>query len=114
MAKYCMYCGTELKDESSFCPNCGSPVGGEKKETTTTPNPVNSNAKSRIVAGLLGIFLGGWGVHNFYLGYTDKGVIQIVVSILTCGLGSLWGFIEGILILAGNINEDANGIPLTD
>ena len=114
MAKFCMYCGSELKSESSFCPNCGSPVDGEKKSETTTVKVTNGDAKSRIAAGLLGIFLGGWGVHNFYLGYTDKGVIQIVVTFLTCGLGGLWGFIEGILILCGNINEDANGVPLTD
>lgn len=68
--------------------------------------------KSKLVAGLLGIFIGGFGVHNFYLGYTSKAVIQIVVSLLTCGIGSLWGFIEGIMILAGSINTDANGVPL--
>ena len=113
MSKYCMYCGTELKEGSSFCPNCGSPVGGEKRENSNvkTSSPY---AKSRVIAGILGIFLGGWGVHNFYLGYTEKGVIQIFVSLFTCGLGALWGFIEGVLILVGNINEDANGVPFTD
>ena len=68
--------------------------------------------KSKLVAGLLGIFLGGLGVHNFYLGFSGKAVIQIVVSLITCGLGSIWGLIEGIMILAGSINVDANGIPL--
>ena len=63
---------------------------------------------------LLGLFLGAWGVHNFYLGNTSRGVIQIVVTILTCGFGGLWGFIEGIMILAGSINTDANGVPLQD
>ena len=68
--------------------------------------------KSRLAAGLLGIFLGGLGVHNFYLGFTSKAVIQILVSFITCGLGSIWGFIEGIMIIAGSINTDADGIPL--
>lgn len=68
--------------------------------------------KSKIAAGLLGIFLGGWGVHNFYLGYTSKAVIQIVVSLCTCGVGAIWGFVEGIMILAGSINTDADGRPL--
>ena len=68
--------------------------------------------KSKIAAGLLGIFLGGWGVHNFYLGYTSKAVIQIVVSLCTCGIGAIWGFVEGIMILAGSINTDADGRPL--
>ncbi len=40
----------------------------------------NDERKSKLAAGLLGIFLGGFGVHRFYLGYTTMGVIQIVVS----------------------------------
>ena len=79
-----------------------------------TPTPTTgTGGKSKITAGLLGIFLGAWGVHRFYLGYTTMGIIQIVVTFLTCGLGSLWGFIEGILILCGStITTDANGNPL--
>jgi uncharacterized membrane protein required for colicin V production len=72
--------------------------------------------KSRMVAGLLGIFVGGFGVHNFYLGYTNKAIIQIVVTIVTCGIGAIWGFVEGILILMKNDSwlTDADGVPLTD
>ena len=70
-------------------------------------------AKSRLTAGLLGIFLGGLGVHRFYLGYTSIGVLQILVTIATCGIGGLWGIIEGILILSGSgIKTDADGRPL--
>jgi TM2 domain-containing membrane protein YozV len=71
--------------------------------------------KSKLVAGLLGIFLGGFGIHRFYLGYTTIGIVQIVVTVCTLGLGALWGFIEGILILVGStITTDAKGIPLKD
>lgn len=69
--------------------------------------------KSRLVAGLLGIFVGGFGVHNFYLGNISRGVWQIVLN-FCFGVGAIWGFIEGILILVGKINTDANGIPLAD
>lgn len=71
--------------------------------------------KSKLAAGLLGIFLGGWGIHRFYLGYTKIGIIQIVVTLVTCGAGALWGLIEGILILCGTtITTDVNGVPLKD
>jgi hypothetical protein len=71
--------------------------------------------KSKLVAGLLGILLGWLGVHRFYLGYTAIGVAQILVSLLTCGVGWLWGLIEGILILTGSsITTDADGRPLKD
>jgi TM2 domain-containing membrane protein YozV len=71
--------------------------------------------KSKVVAGLLGILLGGLGIHRFYLGYTGVGIAQIVVTLLTCGVGALWGFIEGILILVGTgITTDAQGRPLSE
>ena len=77
------------------------------------PLYVDPLAKSRVTAGLLGIFLGQFGVHRFYLGYTSIGVLQILVTIATCGIGGLWGFIEGILILTGSaIKTDADGRPL--
>ena len=73
-------------------------------------------ARSRTAAGLLGVFLGAFGVHRFYLGYTAIGILQIVVTVLTCGVGGLWGLIEGIMILAGSssFRTDAHGRPLRD
>jgi TM2 domain-containing membrane protein YozV len=65
----------------------------------------------------LGIFLGGLGVHRFYLGYNGIGLIQLLLALLSCGFGLIvtcvWGLVEGILILAGKIDRDANGQPLT-
>ncbi len=57
------------------------------------------SVKSKVVAGVLGILLGGFGVHKFYLGYTKEGIIQLVVTFVTCGAASLVGLIEGILYL---------------
>lgn len=68
--------------------------------------------KSRSAAGILGILLGSIGVHRFYLGFVGIGLLQILVTVLTCGLGGLWGFIEGILLLTGSMNSDARGRPL--
>lgn len=70
--------------------------------------------KSKMVAGLLGVFLGSLGVHRFYLGYTGIGVAQIFVSLFTCGVGGWWGIIEGIMILTGSFDRDARGRPLRD
>jgi len=73
-------------------------------------------AKSRVVAGILGILLGGLGVHRFYLGFVGIGILQIVVSLLTFGIGAWWGIIEGIMILcrAQAFAADAEGRPLRD
>lgn len=117
MAKFCPNCGTQVADDNqAFCPNCGANLGVNTNTNTFAQQQtnVNNNQKSKMAAGLLGIFLGGWGIHNFYLGYTGKGVAQIIVTILTCGIGALWGLIEGIMILAGSITTDANGVPLKD
>jgi len=64
-------------------------------------------AEKKIVAGILGILLGGLGIHKFYLGYTTAGIIMLAVSIavglFTCGMGYgiMWlvGLIEGIIYL---------------
>lgn len=119
MLKFCQNCGTQIADDNqAFCPNCGANLGVNVNTNTNTfaqqQSNVNNNQKSKMAAGLLGIFLGGWGIHNFYLGYTGKGIAQILVTILTCGIGALWGLIEGIMILAGSITTDANGVPLKD
>lgn len=115
MAKFCSNCGTEIKENENFCSKCGNNTNQAETSTENTQNTESTQpqqGKSKIAAGLLGVFLGGFGIHNFYLGYTSKGVAQILVTIVTCGIGSLWGFIEGIMILAGSINTDADGNPL--
>lgn len=75
--------------------------------------------KSKLTAGLLAIFLGTLGIHNFYLGFTTKAIIQLVVSLLGAaafGIGpvaiGIWALVEGIMILTGKINTDANGVAL--
>ena len=56
-------------------------------------------ADKKIVAGICGILLGGLGVHRFVLGDTTGGIIRIVITVVTCGAGSLIGLIEGIIYL---------------
>jgi len=127
---YCRNCGKTVDDKAVVCINCGVPVNTGRKycnhcgeETNidavvcikcgrSLTNPPLEGEKSKIAAGLLGIFLGGLGVHRFYLGYTGIGIAQIAVSFVTCGIGSIWGFIEGILILTGSMDKDAKGNSL--
>ncbi len=53
----------------------------------------------KLTAGLLGILLGGFGAHRFYLGDTNGGLLRIGIMIVTCGLGGVIGLIEGIIYL---------------
>lgn len=69
-------------------------------ESQTTTAPPAGRGKDKMVAGLLGILLGGLGVHQFYLGSNTTGIIEIVLSIVSCYiLGSICGIVEGIMIL---------------
>ena len=61
-----------------------------------TPIP---GAEKKVPAAILGILLGSFGVHKFYLGYTTAGIIQLVATICTCGLAGVIGLIEGIIYL---------------
>lgn len=128
LASVCVKCGVAVNVGNKYCANCGSPVMPGAAACTTCGSFLNVHAgaasqqKSKIAAGLFGIFLGGLGIHNFYLGNKDRGLIQILVftiaGIFTCGIAStamsIWGLIEGIMILTGSINTDANGVPLKD
>lgn len=57
--------------------------------------------KNKIVAGVLGILLGGLGIHKFYLGYVGAGIVHLVllVLIITAPISGIIGLIEGILYL---------------
>ena len=133
---YCKNCGTALDPAAAVCVNCGCPRGQGAAfcpncAAETAPGavvctncgvslaapaqaPAQTGQKSKMTAGLLGIFVGSFGVHNFYLGFTNKASVQIVLTIVTCGAAGLCGFIEGIMIRTGSINKDANGPPLAD
>jgi TM2 domain-containing membrane protein YozV len=69
--------------------------------------------KSKVVAGVLGIALGGFGAGRFYTGHTSTAVAQLLVTIFTCGLGHFWGLVDGIMILV-NGGTDAQGRVLRD
>ena len=121
-AVMCVRCGAQKGSGNNFCPNCGQPTPPNSQVclncgvSLTAYGPRGD--KSKIAAGLLGIFLGCFGVHNFYLGYTGKAVAQLVITVVSCGLLSpisgIWGLIEGILILCGKIDRDGKGMLLTD
>ena len=115
--KTCINCGAELADGAAFCPNCGvSTIGGAAEA-----QPVREK-KSKLAVGLLAILLGTYGLHNFYLGNTNKGLTQLLVSlaggIFTCGISTIvvyvWAFVEGVFYLMGKegYTTDANGTPL--
>lgn len=59
----------------------------------------------RVLAGVLGILFGGLGVHKFILGYTQEGIIQLIIGVVTCGIGSVIGLIEGIIYLTKSDQE---------
>lgn len=123
-AVMCVRCGAQKGVGNNYCPNCGQPTPVGAQVCMNCGVALNGPAfgvrgtKSKVAAGLLGIFLGCFGAHNFYLGYTGKAVAQLVITIVTCGMGAaitgIWGFIEGIMILCGSITTDGNGNLLND
>jgi TM2 domain-containing membrane protein YozV len=74
--------------------------------TTLSDSEVSSK---KLAAGLLGIFLGSFGIHKFILGYTTSGVIMLVATVVTCGFAGfvmgIIGLIEGIIYLAKSDQE---------
>ena len=115
----------------AVCAGCGAPAAATGASTTAPtgaygpmPGAAPSAApqvsdKKKIVALLLAIFLGQLGIHNFYLGYTKKGIIQLCVSLLLSWTYVaplaiwIWALVEGINAYQGKL-PDADGRPLSD
>ncbi|XAL98246.1 TM2 domain-containing protein [Phycisphaeraceae bacterium D3-23] len=68
-------------------------------------DPAIPGSEKKLVAGILGIVIGGLGVHRFYLGDTTGGIIRIALTFITCGAGSVIGLIEGIIYLTKSDQE---------
>jgi len=121
-AVVCVKCGAPRGQGANFCQNCAAPSQPGAVVCTTCgaalSQPIQGQQKSKMAGGLLGIFLGALGVHNFYLGFTGKAVAQLLISVLSLGflapVSGVWGLIEGIMILTGSIKADAKGVPLSD
>lgn len=126
----CPNCGATIAPSTNRCVKCGSyveqpaaqPAAQQPaQQAGAAPAAVGTPTKSKLAAGLLGVFVGWLGVHRFYLGYTGIGVAQLLLSVLgvfTCGITTtaawIWGLIDGILILVGTIDRDAQGRPLKE
>lgn len=95
---YCRECGQDIGN-LKICPHCSS----------------DNRGKSRLTAGLLQILAGSLGIGRFYLGYNTIGILQILATVFGFGIaGTVWGFIDGVMILSGSIDKDSDGNRLLD
>lgn len=103
---YCANCGGTMNPETNTCTNCGAPALNVKPVQA----PVNSGSaapsaylggRNKKVMALICAFLGGWGVHNFMLGDTKKGIVKLVGTFCCCGITSILVVFDMIEILAG-------------
>lgn len=123
----CPQCGAPINPGASECRFCGEKIVHQQAAQQmqqpvyqqpmyqqpqqiiiqqAAPQPVYTAinpawpVKSKVAAGVLGLFLGGIGAHNFYLGKIGTGLL----CLLFCwtGIPSIIGFIEGIMILCSN------------
>lgn len=85
MSKFCTSCGNELNEKAIVCPKCG------------VPQPGSVTAKNKVVAGLLALFLGGFGIHKFYLGKIGQGILYLLLC--WTFIPAFIAFIEGIIYL---------------
>ena len=116
----CMSCGCDPRKGGKFCPNCGVEVNDAQVVCIKCGVALKQSAlagggssKDKTVAGLLAIFLGALGIHEFYLGNNTSGIIRLVITLLTCGWGGailgIISLIEGIIYLTKS-DEDFQSI----
>lgn len=86
--KHCSTCGETIFANAEICPHCGV-------RQMAPPNSLSG--KNKVVAALLAIFLGSFGIHHFYLGNTFMGVIYLLF--FWTAVPGIIGFVEGIIYL---------------
>lgn len=117
---FCRNCGKLIEEGAKFCPACGtvqndsSPTAyvqqGAPKEVYRGPS--NISPKSRSIVAILAFFLGGIGIHRFYVGKVGTALLQIILT--ACfGLGVIWALIDFIVIICGNFT-DKQGLLITE
>lgn len=95
---FCRGCGEKIHVSARSCPHCGAVQGVEE-----------ASGKNRMTAAILALFLGGLGIHKFYLGKTFQGILYIVFC--WTFIPSLVGFIEGIVYLTKTDSSFAKMFP---
>ncbi len=117
--KYCKKCGAMLNDEDNFCNICGTQTVNEISNPLVNNNSPektdesNVSDKSRAAAAILCFFLGGFGIHDFYLGNSSKGITKVILA-LTSFLGLpliillIWTLVDFIKILVGSEVDSQN------
>jgi TM2 domain-containing membrane protein YozV len=89
--KFCSECGAVILKAAEICPKCGV-------RQTSPPFAVTApNGKNRLAAALLALFLGGFGVHKFYLGQTGKGILYLVFCWTL--IPAIIAFVEFIILI---------------
>jgi TM2 domain-containing membrane protein YozV len=112
MTRYCTKCGAQNDEMAQYCVNCQVPlpnIGGYQPMQSVNPGAMMDwkamGADKKVAAGICGILLGWAGVHKFVLGYTNEGIIQLVIGLVTCGTSGIIGIIEGIIYLTKSDEE---------
>jgi TM2 domain-containing membrane protein YozV len=101
---FCSTCGKEIPVGAVVCIGCGNPAPGAAHLIHPGElESIHAFAGKKIAAGICGILIGWLGVHKFILGLTTPGIIMLLVSVLTCGVGAfpmtVIGFVEGLIYL---------------
>ncbi len=100
--KFCFACGETINGRAEICPYCGV---RQQNVGSSQPEYMGEAATSskKTSAALLAFFLGGLGIHKFYLGYSTSGLIMLLVSLISCGLLALpigiIALVEGVIYL---------------
>lgn len=130
-AVICTKCGMKRGQGNNFCHECGKTIANKEGEvclncgvrlksniSNLMKDSTNNNNTSKIIAGLLAIFVGSLGIHRFYLGYNQIGIIQLglflvgaLIFPVVILVPFVWGIVDTVMIFTNKLTN-VNGQEL--
>ena len=95
---FCKSCGAIIKKEAEICPKCGV------RNKSSSGRVTSKKIKSRMIAVILAILLGGLGIHKFYIGRHGWGFIYLIL--FWTGIPLIVGIVEGIIYLTSTSTDE--------
>lgn len=106
----CIKCGTKVGEGNMYCSNCGKSVEASASVCLNCGFAIKSNddlnGQNKMVLAVVALLVGGFGIHNFMMGESKKGIVKILLC--WTGISSIVALIDAIKLFTDKYEVDSD------